>query len=142
MIRKFQAADLDAVARIWLQTNREAHGFVPDHFWQDQLADVKREFLAADLYVAEEDGKIAGFIGLEGDEVAGLFVAASCQSRGLGKQLLDQAKSERPQLYLRVYEQNPRALEFYEREDFKFQGEETDPYTGEPEYALFWQRDC
>lgn len=141
MIRKFQAADLDAVARIWLQTNLEAHDFVPDHFWQDQLADVKKAFLAADLYVAEEDGKIAGFIGLEGDQVSGLFVAAPYQSRGIGKALLDEAKQSRQQLRLRVYEQNPRALEFYEREDFKFQGEGTDPYTGEPEYALFWQRD-
>ena len=141
MIRKFQVADLDAVSRIWLQTNLEAHDFVPDQFWQDQLADVKKAFLAADLYVAEEDEKIAGFIGLEGDQVSGLFVAAPYQSRGIGKALLDEAKQSRQQLRLRVYEQNPRALEFYEREDFKFQGEETDPYTGEPEYALFWQRD-
>ena len=60
-----------------------------------------------------DDDGIAGFIGLDGSYIAGIFVRAEKQSRGAGRQLLDHAKCIRPALTLHVYEQNARAVRFY-----------------------------
>ena len=63
-------------------------------------------------------GEILGFLGLEGDYIAGIFVRHGAQSRGVGKKLLDRAKEGRGRLSLRVYEKNTRAAAFYRRGGF------------------------
>ena len=80
-----------------------------------------------------------GLIGLDGDYIAGLFVAPEAQAQGIGKQLLDYAKSLRSQLTLRVYQQNERALRFYQREGFQIENEQIDEATGAAEYLMHWQ---
>ena len=48
-----------------------------------------RKMKAADLDMVAQ---ICGFIGLAEDHIAGIFVRGEAQSRGIGKELLDQVK--------------------------------------------------
>ena len=139
MIRPFQAADLAAVAEIWLNTNQKAHDFIPAEYWQDHFEQVKQMLPLAEVYLYEEQGEIQGFIGLDGSYIAGIFVCGQAQSRGIGGQLLDYVKAGKNRLELRVYQKNARAIAFYRREQFEIQSECLDSDTGEKEYLMAWE---
>lgn len=140
MIRKFQQGDLERVAEIWLEANIQAHNFISGRYWEGQLEMVKVMLPQAELFVAQGgDGEIQGFIGLNGDHVEGLFVRPPFQSRGLGRELLDRAKTARGRLTLNVYQKNERAAAFYRREGFRVREEGMDASTGEPEYGMVWE---
>ena len=103
MIRIFEETDLNEVAEIWLDTNIKAHNFIPAKYWQDNFELVKKMFLQAEIYVYEDADRIQGFVGLENNHIAGIFVRVESQSKGIGKQLLDYVKAIKPELSLNVY---------------------------------------
>ncbi len=63
-------------------------------------------------------GPILGFIARDKWTIHSLYVHPEWQSKGIGKALLDLAKSESPALKLWTFEANTRAQEFYLREGF------------------------
>ena len=125
MIRKFETQDLGAVMQIWLQANLDAHAFIPADFWTDHFEMVRDILPQAELYVHENEAtrQIDGFIGLSESHIEGIFVAKSARSKGIGKALLEYAKSRKPRLTLSVYQKNERAIAFYRREKFVVQSE-------------------
>lgn len=140
MVREFQTADLERVAEIWLETNIQAHNFIPGRYWEGQLETVRALLPQAELYVWQDgDGAVQGFTGLSGEHIEGIFVRPPLQGRGIGKALLDRAKDARGRLTLNVYRRNERAAAFYLREGFLVQGEGVDENTGEPEYTMAWE---
>ena len=142
MIRKFENRDLDAVMQIWLEGNLDAHTFVTASFWTDHFEMVRDMLPQAELYVYENENtqKIDGFIGLTENHIEGIFVAKSARSKGVGKALLEYAKSRKPRLDLSVYQKNERALAFYRREQFVVQSEGIDGDTNEAEIQMLWTR--
>ena len=140
MIRKLRKTDLDEVAYIWLHTNKKAHDFIAETYWDEHFEMDKGMLGDAEIYVFEEQGQIKGFVGLDGEYIAGIFVREKEQSLGIGKQLLDFAKSLKGQLKLNVYQKNERAIKFYTREQFEIQDEQTDEATGEAEYLMLWKK--
>ena len=78
-----------------------------------------------EVWVAEEDGRLLGFLGIEHSTNLGapvlekLYVEPAEQNRGVGSALLDKAKELRPAaLYLWVFQKNP-ARRLYERHGFE-----------------------
>ena len=142
MIRKFETQDLGAVMQIWLEGNLDAHPFIPASFWEAHFEMVRDMLPQAELYVheGEDTQQIDGFIGLTESHIEGVFVAKSARSKGIGKALLDYAKSRRPCLTLSVYQKNQRALAFYRREQFVVQSEGIDEDTNEAEIQMLWTR--
>lgn len=142
MIRKFESRDLDAVMLIWLHGNLDAHAFIPADFWTDHFEMVRDILPQAELYVHENEAtrQIDGFIGLSESHIEGIFVAKSARSKGIGKALLEYAKSRKPRLTLSVYQKNERAIAFYRREKFVVQSEGIDEDTNEAEIQMFWTR--
>ena len=142
MIRKFETQDLDAVMQIWLHGNLDAHAFIPADFWTDHFEMVRDILPQAELYVHENEAtrQIDGFIGLSESHIEGIFVAKSARSKGIGKALLEYAKSRKPRLTLSVYQKNERAIAFYRREKFVVQSEGIDEDTNEAEIQMFWTR--
>lgn len=142
MIRKFENLDLDAVMQIWLQANLDAHAFIPASFWEAHFEMVRDMLPQAELYVheGEDTRQIDGFIGLTENHIEGIFVAKAARSKGIGKALLDYAKSRRPRLTLGVYQKNERALAFYRREQFAIHSEGIDGDTNEAEIQMLWTR--
>ncbi|MDE5604076.1 MAG: N-acetyltransferase [Eubacterium sp.] len=139
MIRIFNEKDLNEVADIWLDTNIKAHNFIPAKYWRDNFELVKEMLLQAEIYVYEDADRIQGFVGLENNYIAGIFVCAESQSQGIGKQLLDYVKTKKTELSLNVYKKNVRAVQFYQRENFKILIENIDENTNETEYTMIWK---
>ena len=142
MIRKFEARDLAAVMQIWLHGNLDAHAFIPVSFWTGHFEMVRDMLPQAELYVHEDKDtqQIDGFIGLTENHIEGIFVAESARSKGIGKALLEYAKSRKPCLTLSVYQKNERALAFYRREQFAIHSEGIDGDTNEAEIQMLWTR--
>lgn len=141
MIRAYLPGDRQAVAQLWLQTNLQAHDFIPADYWRDRQQAVSEQLGQAQVFVLQERpaGEILGFIGLQGDYVAGLFVSPSAQGQGLGRQLLRHAMTLHRALALHVYQKNQRAVRFYQKQGFCVQCAGVDPDTGEKEFHMTWQ---
>ena len=140
MIRKLNSQDTDRVLEIWLASNIQAHPFVPEEYWQGNYQQVKEQLQSALVYVYEERQTILGFVGLVDRYVAGIFVDSACRGRGIGKQLLEEAKRDRPELFLHVYQKNTRALAFYLREGFTAIDLLLDQETGQAEWLMRWNK--
>lgn len=138
MIRKLKNSDLEAVVKLWLETNIQAHDFIPQSYWLENYEAVKTALSDAVIFVYEENNLIQGFVGLTGNYIAGIFVGANDQSMGIGKALLDYIKKNYADLSLHVYKKNVRAVSFYLRESFVVSKEQVDEATGEKELVMNW----
>lgn len=136
VIRRMQADDLDRVMQIWLESNLQAHDFVPEDYWRGQYGNVRQMIPVAEVYVCEVHRQVVGFIGLVDKYISGLFVDSAFRSRGVGKRLLDYAKALKPSLTLNVYKKNIRAVRFYQREGFMIEREDRDEDTMEKDYLM------
>ena len=128
--------------QIWLHGNLDAHAFIAASFWTEHFEMMHDLLPQAELYVHENEntGQIDGFIGLTENHIEGIFVAKAARSKGIGKALLDYAKSRKPCLTLSVYQKNERALAFYRHEQFVVQSEGIDEDTNEAEIQMLWTR--
>ena len=140
MIRELQKTDINKVADIWLDTNLKAHYFIPAQYWKSNFDSVKELLPQAEVYVYANGEKIQGFIGLNGEYIEGIFVSGEIQSQGIGKLLLNFVKDRRTKLCLNVYQKNPQAIHFYQREGFQIQCESLDGATGEKDYVMIWRQ--
>ncbi|GET11431.1 N-acetyltransferase [Lactobacillus agilis] len=142
MIRTFRESDLSAIMKIWLDTNIKTHNFISEEYWTSNYDMVKEILPKAEIYVYEDDvtNLIDGFIGLTNSYIAGLFVKDTAQSKGIGKQLLDYAKSIKSEMSLSVYQENVRAVHFYKREQFQIQSESVDDNTNANELIMTWNK--
>ena len=142
MIRRPDTQDLDTVSAIWLDANREAHAFIPASYWLGHLEEVRAALAQAEVWVFADEARpeLLGFVGLQGDYIAGIFVRREARSHGVGRQLLDHVKAGHPRLSLRVYEKNQRAAAFYRREGFSAAAVAVDRETGEADAAMVWSR--
>ena len=128
--------------QIWLHGNLDAHAFIAASFWTEHFEMVHDLLPQAELYVHENEAprQIDGFIGLTENHIEGIFVAKSARSKGIGRALLEYAKSRKPRLTLSVYQKNERALAFYRREQFAVHLEGIDEDTNEAEIQMLWTR--
>ena len=141
MIRELQKTDIDTVSQIWLDANRDAHDFIPAEYWENNFLPVKKMLLQAEVYVYMDECKneIEGFVGLDQEYIAGIFVRKEARSGGIGKALLDFVKEKKQELTLNVYRKNERAVRFYEREGFQIVDRTVDKSTDEKEYLMKWK---
>lgn len=141
MIRKFEQKDLDSVMQIWLQTNLQAHSFIPASYWYSNFELVKNILPEADILLAVNQKDVIGFIGRNQNEIAGIFVSDQLQSKGIGTRLLAEAKKSCMELTLHVYQKNEKAVSFYLREGFSIDSSEIEEATGEREHKMIWRKE-
>ena len=123
-IRRGGAHDARAAADLYLRAREAAlhAGSMPAGVHDDD--DVRGYFAshiveACELWVAEQDGALAGILVLDGAVVDQLYVEPGLTGRGIGSALLAVAKRERPQgLRLWAFQSNTGARRFYERHGF------------------------
>ena len=140
MIRRFENKDLDQVMSIWLQVNMESHSFIEADYWKNNYEMVREMIPKAEVLVSEENGQIRGFIGLIDTYIAGIFVRAAEQSKGVGTGLLHTVMKSRDNLRLNVYKKNMRAVSFYQHYGFQIINQGIDESTSEEEYTMEWYR--
>ncbi len=126
------------------------HGFTRDNDWMPELhseaetiAFCGRMIDLGWVTVVELQGRVAGFLALNGDEVQSLYLAAEARGQGIGRRLLDHAKAQRPTLSLYAFQANHPACRFYERNGFvevaRGDGSENDENL--PDIKYVWTRE-
>jgi GNAT superfamily N-acetyltransferase len=123
-IRRGRAGDAPGAADLYLRAREAAlrAGSIPPGVHDDD--DVRGYFAShivedCELWVAEQDGALAGILVLDGEFVDQLYVEPGLTARGIGSALLAVAKRERPQgLRLWTFQTNTGARRFYERHGF------------------------
>lgn len=122
-----QAADLMAacyreIAVRDQYNDAELHGLLA----QCETDYVRRQFAAFEVMVAEEDGQVAGFAAVEGNDIALLFVAPAHQNKGIGTQLLTAAEeSLSAGGHTEVTATTATAPKFYTRRGYDIRGRST-----------------
>jgi len=137
MIRAFKSTDMNDVLDIWLKASIEAHGFVDREFWESKVGDMRTTYIpVSDTYVFLEDNIIKGFFSLHGDTLAAMFVTPGFQGKGIGRKLMEKAKSLRKKMELTVYRENPGSIDFYRKCGFLSIRERVDQHTGHIEILM------
>jgi GNAT superfamily N-acetyltransferase len=112
-LRPAREDEIEALTRLFIQARNEMEYLppVPDEH-VEQIADRIREH--EELWLAEEDGRLLGFLGIEQSTnldgaavLEKLYVEPADQNRGVGAALLAKSKELRPAgLYLWVFQKN------------------------------------
>ena len=141
MIREKTSEDTTRISEIWLETSIRAHAFVPESFWRADFKEMSEVLLPkARGLVHETDGVVDGFVTFGEGEIYCLFVDPESQGNGIGSLLLRHVQSMFESIELTVYEQNPRAQQFYERNGFVEVSVALCQYTGAPEVLMVWNQ--
>lgn len=146
IIRRFRDEELEAVAALWHASRQKSHWHIPAH--RKFTIDDDRTFLVEkmlprnELWVAERDGVLVGFMAVARGWVNQLYVAVEAQRTGVGRALLEHAKSSMDEIRLHTLRANAAARAFYAAQGF----EEIafgvgDPPENEPDVLLRWRAD-
>ncbi len=142
MIRESEPEDIHDVLDVWLFASIQAHGFMDRTFWESNMDAMRDIYIpGSDTYVFKENETIKGFFCLHGDVLAAMFVAPEFQGKGIGRKLMDKAKSLRNRLELTVYKENPKSMAFYQRCGFEIITEKVDDPTGHMEVLMRYAAD-
>ena len=119
MIRRATEEDAAAIAQVYVHARDEMT-------YISRFPDPDRSAVGGwivrdnDVWVAEEEGAVVGFAGLEVGWLNHIYVDPSRQGHGIGTGLLDHAKALQPRgLQLWVFQRNEGARRFYERNAFQ-----------------------
>ena len=143
-VRVPDPSEATEIADVHVQTWREAYShLLPEGFFDDEYVRGRhRMWTGRRIRVADEDGRIIGLAvagpsAPAGEEVPPrerqlymLYVVAAAHGRGVGQALLDAVVGDEPAV-LWVAKDNPRAIAFYRRNGFAFDGLEQ-TYPGVP----------
>ena len=140
MIRKSEKQDTDKLLKIWLEASVQAHHFVEATYWKNMVPSVKKYYLPnTDTFVFEDKHQLKGFLSIIDDKYIGaLFIDPRFQNKKIGTKLVDYAKRIYPELSLKVFTKNEKALRFYQKHGFKIISEQKDESTKENELLMSW----
>jgi len=142
MIRPATPNDAPAIAAIHVRAWQVAYeGMLPSEFLAGLSVRQRTDFWHRELIggrslilVAEREGSVVGWIsagaGRDPDventsEVYAVYVAPDCWRHGFGRQLMDAIEehpSSRREITLWVLDQNQRAIDFYRKMGYEFDG--------------------
>jgi len=80
--------------------------------------------------VYEQNGSVIGFIALIGNEVGGIFLDPKFHGKGIGRAMMDHARSLRDILELDVFKDNSIGRNFYNKYGFIEEYEHVNKETG------------
>ncbi len=119
MIRDYKPVDASALVTIWLAASAVAHPFLSEEFISQEADNLRDAYLCnTRTWVIEHEGASAGFIALMGNEIGGLFLGPRFHGKGMGKALLEHARSLVSPLEVEVFANNKVGRPFYERQGF------------------------
>src|SRR5699024_12515366 len=90
MIRAYKENDIDILIDIWYKSSLQAHVFIYSGYWESQIEEMKEKYiLMSETHVITNQTKIIGFISMEEDYLAALFIVVAYQNNEAVKELLN-----------------------------------------------------
>ncbi|MGJ3263669.1 MAG: GNAT family N-acetyltransferase [Salinarimonas sp.] len=125
--------DADACLAVWRAASEAGHPFLGASALDADAVLVRDVYLPrAEIMVASDDGRLAGFLALLGTVIGGLFVDPARHARGIGRALVLHAAARKGALDVEVYEENAGARAFYDRLGFVPTGRRATDDQGRP----------
>lgn len=123
MIRNFRESDIHDIETVYEKSNNALSLKVtPGFFKKDKKKFVTSTLRSCKNSVYEHVGKVVGIISFSSDCIEGLFVLPEFWGRGIGTELLNSVSSGKDELFLQVYADNERAINFYRKNGFEITG--------------------
>jgi GrpB-like predicted nucleotidyltransferase (UPF0157 family)/GNAT superfamily N-acetyltransferase len=144
-IRKLIEPDINSVVALWHITKKRTYSYLPLEQTRTLEEDLRffRENLIprCDIRVADENGRIAGFLATRGSYIDRLYVLPELQRRGVGAGLIQHAKELSPAgLELHTHQKNSAAWSFYLKQGFLgVQYGISPPPESEPDVEFHWR---
>jgi putative acetyltransferase len=134
-------SDYPELARVWEDSVRATHDFLPGSYISMLKSMVLNQYLDAVMLICSKDTRqrITGFAGIAAGKVEMLFIDPEHRDQGLGKLLLTHAIEHFHVDELDVNEQNLQALGFYLKQGFEVIGRSEVDGMGQP-YPLLHMR--
>ncbi|MCO7608676.1 GNAT family N-acetyltransferase [Pseudomonas chlororaphis] len=134
-------SDYPELVRVWEDSVRATHDFLPDSYIELLRNLVLTRYLDAVMLICTRDQRqrITGFAGVAAGKIEMLFIDPAHRGQGLGRQLLHYAVEHLNAQQLDVNEQNPQALGFYFKQGFEVVGRSEQDGMGQP-YPLLHMR--
>lgn len=117
---------------IWESAVLHTHDFLKKEDFLYYSERVPFYFNHVDLYGAEHEGRLVGFIGIAEDNMEMLFVDDDCRGKGIGRQLVSYAVNELHAGRVDVNEQNVQAVGFYVHMGFQVVSKSESDNEGRP----------
>lgn len=131
LIREYVEQDLAELLSLWEAASAIAHPFLSQEFIASERENIVNIYLPnTETWIAEEDGLVVGFISLMGNEVGGIFISPNYQRKGIGRELMDQARSRRGELMVEVFAANNIGRDFYDKYGFELVEQKVHEPTG------------
>lgn len=137
MLRPLQEPDIERLAQLWLHLACSNHPSLPVKFWMARAKELRRELTAQYraqkavslgdnpdcmshwVYTRPGSDTAEGLVTIRDNQrVETIFVSPGEQGRGVGSELMEQAKFGRFQLEARVLEENLRGRYFLQQHGF------------------------
>jgi GNAT superfamily N-acetyltransferase len=145
-IRPAVPADRPLLGDVWLHAWRATFDFEPSHPDDDVRRWLAEEMAPShEVWVATDpadDRMVVGFIALAATEVDQLYIEPRWIGHGIGRRLIDLAKTHSPSgLELWCFQANTRARRFYERNGFvaTFFGDGASNQERQPDIRYAWR---
>lgn len=145
IVREGTKGETDAIVRLWGVSKRDAYPYLPleqARTFQDDLGFFTTHLLPrCEIWVAEADGELVGFLALAGNYLDRLYVHPDRQRRGVGTLLLRHAMARSPNgLELHTHQKNTSACAFYEQHGFRpVKYGVSPPPENEPDVEYHWR---
>jgi GNAT superfamily N-acetyltransferase len=124
-IRRAREDEIELLTRLFIRARNEME-YLPQVPDEAAVPIAKRIREHEEVWLAEEDGNLLGFLGIEHSTnldapvLEKIYVEPTEQNRGIGTALLKKAKELRPQGFcLWVFQKNVGARRLYERSGFQ-----------------------
>ena len=120
ILRRAAPSDAQAIAVVHRTAMRVSLAFLPElHTAEEDLRFFADRFLPAnEVWVADADGEVMGYIGFDPGWIHHLYLLPRAQGQGIGPQLLALALADERPRRLWTFQENARARRFYEARGF------------------------
>jgi putative acetyltransferase len=143
-LRAYVATDEDAAIELWRRTWQQHYPQIDFTarvaWWRERW---RNELLpSATITVAEREGALIGFVTVDPKTryLDQIVVAPEAWGSEVAAALIAEARRLSPSgLELKVNADNARAIRFYKKHGFAITGQEVNPRSGAPIYAMSWR---
>lgn len=140
-------AETGTVVELWHATKKNAYPYLPleqTRTLDDDSAFFHQKLLPrCDIWVAEQQGRVVGFLAIRGSYIDRLYVLPSVQRSGIGTALIKHAMKLSPNgIELHTHQKNLAARRFYEKHGFlAINFGVSPPPESEPDVEYHWRPD-